>query len=71
MNCLYGVFGRKKDVQQCVNVQGIDLNKYLSNYVVTNIIDLGNDKYTLVISNNISSSYITTPNVINLNDDNG
>ena len=58
LNCLYGVFGRTKDNKQCINVHAKDFSKYLSTYIVTNMIYLGNNLYTLVIENNVSKELL-------------
>lgn len=68
LNCLYGVFGRKKDVQQCINVHGKELEKYLSNYVVSSMIELGHNMFTLVLSHNINKPLLLQLNNVTSSD---
>lgn len=67
LNCLFGIFGRNKDLHSCINVKASDLHKYMATYFLTNMIDIGNDMYTLIIQNNLNTdvlkdlkSYIST-----------
>jgi hypothetical protein len=58
LNCLYGVFGRKKDIHQTVNVHENDLKNYFDKYIVTSMIQLDNNMYTLIISNNVNKELL-------------
>jgi hypothetical protein len=58
LNCLYGVFGRKKDVHQTVNVHENELKNYFDKYIVTSMIQLDNNMYTLIISNNVNKELL-------------
>lgn len=54
LNCLYGTFGRKRDLHTCMNVHASELINYLDKYVVTSLIDLGDDMFTIILQNNIN-----------------
>ena len=47
---------------QVVNVHKKDVLNYLDKYVVKSLIDIGNDTYTLLISNNITKPLLKALN---------
>ena len=58
LNQLYGIFGRKRDIIETVNIYSKDLPNYLLTRVVKSIIKINDDVYTLLLSNNINSQII-------------
>ena len=62
LNCLYGTFGRKKDIHKCVHVHASKLPFYLDKYVVTSMIDLGDNMFTLIVQNNLNLNLLNELN---------
>lgn len=62
LNCLYGTFGRTKDIHKCVHVHASKLPFYLDKYVVTSMIDLGDNMFTLIVQNNLNLNLLNELN---------
>jgi hypothetical protein len=63
LNQLYGIFGRKKDLIETINVYNKDIINYLSTRIVKNIIQINDEISTLLIINNIEADIITKLNL--------
>jgi hypothetical protein len=64
LNQLYGIFGRKQDLIETVNVYNKDIINYISSRIVKNIIEINEKISTLLIINNINPDIV---NELNLN----
>jgi hypothetical protein len=58
LNGLYGIFGRRKDLIQTINVKIEDIDKYLSSKLVKTIIEINEDIYTVLIHKNVNKEII-------------
>jgi hypothetical protein len=70
LNQLYGIFGRKQDIIETINIYNIDIEKYLLSRVIKTIIEINNDKSCLLLQANIDNDIISKLNLeldINLN----
>lgn len=63
LNTLYGIFGRKLDTIETINVYKKDLYKYLTTRLVKTYIEINNDKVTLLLHNNINPELINKLNL--------
>ena len=62
LNCLYGVFGRKKDTTTVLTVSASDLPLYLTKNIVTSIIQISPNIYSIKIKNNIDHEILSELN---------
>lgn len=53
LNQLYGIFGRKQESIETINVKRKDLINYITTRVVKNIIEINDDVVTLLVSTNL------------------
>nr|YP_010160567.1 DNA polymerase [Gymnopilus junonius]QRH17753.1 DNA polymerase [Gymnopilus junonius] len=58
LNQLYGIFGRKQDVIESVNIYGSELLDYVKTRVIKSITELPNGNYTLLLYNNLLSDIV-------------
>ena len=59
LNTLYGIFGRKLDMIQTINIFNKDLYFYISTKFIKNIITINDDVSTLLIQNNLNINLIS------------
>jgi hypothetical protein len=64
LNQLYGIFGRKKELIQTINIYKKDLPKYITTNIIKTIIDINEDIVTILIQNNINSDIINSLNIL-------
>lgn len=62
LNSLYGVFGRKKETTSVIIVNAKDLPIYLTKYIITSIIEIQPDIFTIIIQNNLNNKLLTELN---------
>jgi DNA polymerase family B len=62
LNLLYGIFGRRKDLIQTMNVYNKDLPKYIATKIVKTIIEINEEICTILIQNNINADIINSLN---------
>jgi hypothetical protein len=62
LNQLYGIFGRKQDLIETINIYSKDINKYLLTRIVKTHIKINEEKTCLLLQNNVDPSIL-----INLN----
>jgi hypothetical protein len=62
LNQLYGIFGRKQELIETINIPKKDIIKYVKTRIVKTIIDINDEVSTLLVSKNIS---IETINKLN------
>ena len=55
LNQLYGIFGRRQDLLQTVNVYNKDIPKYLLNFMIINKITIDEEKSTLLMKANVDN----------------
>jgi hypothetical protein len=70
LNQLYGIFGRKQDVIETINIYNVDIEKYLLSRVIKTIIEINNEKSCLLLQSNLDNDIISKLNLeldINLN----
>jgi hypothetical protein len=58
LNQLYGIFGRKQETIETLNIYNKDLDYYLSTRIVKSITHINKDISTILIKNNINSDII-------------
>jgi DNA polymerase type B, organellar and viral len=58
LNLLYGLFGRRNDLIQTMNINKKDLPKYLATKIVKTVININDEICTILIQNNINSDII-------------
>ena len=63
LNQLYGIFGRKKELINTINVYNKDLNQYLISNVIKTIIKINDDKSTLLIYKNLNNDLLKKLNI--------
>lgn len=63
LNQLYGIFGRKKDLIQTINIYKKDLPKYITTKIIKTIININNDIVAILIQNNINVNIIKSLNI--------
>lgn len=64
LNQLYGIFGRKQELIETVNVHKDELFDYLKTRIIKTIIKISDDRYTLLLLNNINYDIIRNLNEI-------
>lgn len=64
LNQLYGIFGRKQDIIETINVYKKDLPLILTTKIVKSIIDVDVDKVTLLILKNVNTDVLSELNSI-------
>ena len=62
LNQLYGIFGRKQELIETINVKNSDLAKYVSTRVIKSIIEINSEISTLLIINNINPDIMSEMN---------
>jgi hypothetical protein len=79
LNSLYGIMGRKQDLIKTVNIRKEELYKYVTTSIIHSIIEISNDIYVLLISDNLNSNilnelnvrlnseFVSYPNIVNSN----
>nr|YP_009517240.1 DNA polymerase [Myochromella boudieri]AYE93154.1 DNA polymerase [Myochromella boudieri] len=64
LNQLYGIFGRKKDLIETINIYRVDLPKYLVSRIIKNIININKDIITLLLHSNLNHNIISKLNTL-------
>jgi DNA polymerase type B, organellar and viral len=64
LNTLYGVFGRKQELIQTINIHPDELEMYLATHVIKNIIKISDDVCTILVYNNLDDETISKLNFI-------
>jgi hypothetical protein len=54
LNQLYGIFGRKQELIETINIPNKDIIKYVTTRIVKSIIEINDNVSTLLISKNIN-----------------
>lgn len=66
LNCLYGIFGRKQEILETININNNDFEKYPLTYVIKTIIPIDDNNTTLlvikILNSQISSEINSTLN---------
>jgi hypothetical protein len=62
LNQLYGIFGRRKDIIETINIYRKDLELYLTTRIIKTIIEIDKDKLVLLVQSNLNSDIITKLN---------
>lgn len=63
LNSLYGIFGRKQDLIESVTILKSDIPKYVCTNIIKSIIDIDEDKCTLLIIKNLDPQLIKELNI--------
>jgi hypothetical protein len=63
LNQLYGIFGRKQDIIETINVYNDDIDKYLISRVVKTIIEINNEKSCMLLQANIDNDILSKLNL--------
>jgi hypothetical protein len=63
LNQLYGIFGRRQDLIETVNVYNRDIPKYAATRIIKNIIEINDKVSTLLLLNNVNSDLIKELNI--------
>jgi hypothetical protein len=63
LNQLYGIFGRKQDVIETINVYNVDNEKYLLSRVVKTIIEINSEKSCMLLIANMDKDLISKLNL--------
>uniref|UniRef100_UPI0030FF2E68 DNA polymerase n=1 Tax=Singerocybe alboinfundibuliformis TaxID=1346812 RepID=UPI0030FF2E68 len=63
LNQLYGIFGRRKDLIQTINIYRKDLEKYLISKIIKSIIEINEEIITILIQNNIDNDILEELNI--------
>ena len=63
LNSLYGIFGRKQELLETVNVYNSDIENYILTNIVKNIIPINDKISTLLIIKNINSKLLRELNI--------
>lgn len=58
LNQLYGIFGRKQELIQTINIYRKDLLKYIATRIIKSIIYINDDIVTILVQNNINYDII-------------
>jgi phosphopantetheine adenylyltransferase len=64
LNTLYGIFGRKLETIQTINIFNKDLYNYISTKFIKSIITINDNISTLLINNNLNINLIKDLNLI-------
>ena len=64
LNQLYGVFGRRLDAIETVNVYNKDIINYMGTKIVTNVIEINDEISTLLIRANLNTDIIKAVNEV-------
>lgn len=62
LNQLYGIFGRRKDIIETINIHRKDLDLYLATRIIKTIIEIDKDKLILLVQSNLNTDIITKLN---------
>lgn len=63
LNQLYGIFGRKQDIIETINIYKHELPKYLTTKIIKSVIEINDDIVALLIQNNINYDIIKDLNI--------
>jgi DNA polymerase type B, organellar and viral len=63
LNQLYGIFGRKQDTIETINIFNKDLPLYLTTRIIKTIIPINNKMSTILIQSNINSNIVNELNI--------
>lgn len=63
LNQLYGIFGRKQEIVESINVYNVDIEKYLLSRVVKTIIEINNDKSCMLLQANLDNDTLSKLNL--------
>jgi hypothetical protein len=58
LNQLYGIFGRRKDIIETINIHRKDLDLYLATRIIKTIIEIDKDKLILLVQSNLNTDII-------------
>lgn len=58
LNQIYGIFGRRKDLIETINIFTKDLPKYISTKIIKTIIKINDEISTILIRNNVNKDII-------------
>jgi hypothetical protein len=64
LNTLYGIFGRKQDTIETINIYNEDLHNYISTKLIKSMITINDKITTLLIQNNINTNLIKKFNIL-------
>lgn len=62
LNQLYGIFGRKRELLETINVRTSDIPKFLTTKIVKTIIEINDDISTLLVYNNVPNNIVNKLN---------
>jgi hypothetical protein len=62
LNCLYGVFGRKQELLETINIYNHELEKYVCSEIIKHIIPINEKISTLIILKNLNKIFETDLN---------
>lgn len=65
LNTWYGIFGRRKDLIQTINIKRKDLANYMSNRIIKSIININDKICAILIHNNLNLNIIKNLNIYN------
>lgn len=63
LNSLYGIFGRKQEIIESVTILKADLHKYVCTNIIKSVINIDDNKCTLLIIKNIDPQLIKELNI--------
>lgn len=63
LNQLYGIFGRKLETIETINVRVEEVQTYLASHVVKTIIDINSEICTLLIESNVKIDILNKLNI--------
>nr|WVH37974.1 DNA polymerase [Fomes fomentarius] len=63
LNSLYGIFGRKQEIIESVTINKSDIHKYICTNIIKSVINIDDNKCTLLIIKNIDPQLINELNI--------
>lgn len=63
LNTLYGIFGRRQDIIETINIFNKDLYSYVTSRIIKTIITINDEISTLLIHNNININILKELNI--------
>lgn len=63
LNQLYGIFGRKQDIIETINIYNVDIEKYLLSRVVKTIIEINSEKSCMLLQANMDNDILSKLNL--------
>lgn len=63
LNQLYGIFGKKQDIIETINIYNRDIKKYIATKIVKTIIEINSDKSCILLNNNIDNKILKELNI--------